>query len=243
MQIGNTWNPLRKVYWTSTLAGVGKIEMPSDCERLFLATALDWNHSGELSGVTSASSVALAADEEAGAVAVEGAYLIITDGTGVNQGVQVQSYDATTKVCTMAEAFSTAPVAGDSYIIAAQLNDMIEAPSLAFVREQFNAMGAPRYWFPYPDYIELFYVPDKVYGVRLEYFADLRRLDTASDLYNAIIRRWAGVLEQGVYVWKLGEDDNRYEREMALFARMMNDIKARDLYMADISYLQRTVQD
>jgi len=53
--------------------------------------------------------------------------------------------------------------------------------------------------------------------LKIVYHADLRRLDTSSNLYDTILRRWADVFEQGVYTWALGEDDNRYEREFQVY--------------------------
>jgi hypothetical protein len=55
--------------------------------------------------------------------------------------------------------------------------------------------------------------------------------DTATGvtIYETILRRWAGLFEQGVYVWKLGEDDDRFSSESQIYYTMLQATAAIDL--------------
>jgi hypothetical protein len=59
------------------------------------------------------------------------------------------------------------------------------------------------------------------------------KLDTESTRYSTILRRWANIFEQGVFVWKLAEDDDRYETENQNYQNMLITLMAHDLYGFD----------
>jgi hypothetical protein len=114
-------------------------------------------------------------------------------------------------------------------------------------RSYSEDQGIPIRYFPFDDpttgYISLEPIPDAVYTVGFTYYADLRRVDLSSSLYTTILRRWAGVFEQGVYVWTLQEDDSRYQAEFQIYDSMLKQLKARDGYMMNESDIVRQVVD
>jgi len=250
MMVNTTWRPLTQTYYTVTDEGVSKYTNPTDLEQHISIELLEYDHSGLLTGVDNASKLyTLAADEDAGTDDVEGKLLLISSGTGANQAVQITAYNTSTKVATGAEAYSTAPIVGDGYLIINKFGRLEYDPS--YRRSDYSYYGdkgVPRQFYPYADatygYVELRPVPDGIYGLKYTYFADLRRVDTSSSLYSTILRRWASVLTQGVYVWTLGEDDDRYEREFQIYDSMLKQLKARDSYMiSDPSSLIRVVYE
>jgi len=72
-------------------------------------------------------------------------------------------------------------------------------------------------------------VPDAVYGIRRRYYADLLKLDTDGTLYSTLLRKWANVFEQGVFVWKLLEDDDRYDTENKIYQQLLVNLQMTDL--------------
>lgn len=250
MLVNTLWRPLIKEYYTVTNEGVSRYSNPSDLEKHITIELLDYDHSGLLTGVDNTSGYyTLAADEDAGTDDCEGKYLVISSGTGVNQAVQIDNYDTATKIATGRAVFDTAPVVGDGYIIANRFKDLTYDPLTRRSQSAYySEKGEPSFYYPYDDstygYIELFTVPDSVYGLKFTYFSDLRRIDTSSALYTTLLRRWAGIFEQGVYVWSLGEDDDRYTREFQIYDSMMKQLKARDGFMmSDPGMLTRQVVD
>jgi hypothetical protein len=236
MLIGKKWRPLETLAWDITKEGVSKYTLPSDYEAIKSVTLLDGDHTGLLTGVDNVTTLAytLAADEDITEEQAVGSYLLITSGTGVKQAVQIDDYSTTTKVVTGAEAFATAPVVGDGYMVVNWQRDLDIQPMVR--REGITyatKTGKPTTCFISADstygHIEMYECADDVYGLRIRYFADLLRLDITGTLYSTLLRRWAGVFEQGVYVWKLGEDDDRYKTEWGVYDSMLRKLAAADL--------------
>lgn len=236
MLIGKKWRPLATVAYRVTKDGVSKYALPSDYEAIISVSIMDGTHSGELTDADNVTNhtYTLAADEDISQDEAEGAYLLITAGTGVNQAVQIDDYSTTTKIATGAEAYATAPVATDDYLICTEQRDLAQEPIrrrdlLTYPINQ----AKPTHFFIGSDstygHIELYKCPDDVYGLQIRYYADLLRLDITGTLYATLLRRWAGVFEQGVYLWKLGEDDDRYGREFQIYNGMLKQLQKADM--------------
>lgn len=246
MSVCRQWTPLITIAYDITSEGTSKYDNPQDLEEYLSVILMDGTHSGALSAVTSTSSVTLATDEDVSEDEAEGKELLITSGTGVDQSVQIGDYNTATKVCTMAEAYGTLCVAADGYLICDDFRELIKKPMYKRNQEQFfGKKEKPTHYFPVADadygYIQLYPVPDDTYGLKKIYFADLRRIDLTATIYSTLLRRWAMVLEQGVYVWKLSEDDDRHAREYQKYQKMLADLRSRDSYDMDIDELQMTV--
>lgn len=237
MQLGKKWRPLIKTDYAITIAGDADYANPSDFEAYRKVRLMSGTHTDTLSAVGSASSVTLKADEDATKVQVDGKWLLITSGTGVNQAKQIKSYVFATKVATMAEAYSTAPITGDGYLLVNNMKGITE-----YTRGIFESLawdwypGTPARFTVIEDatvgFMRLHPVPNAVFGLERTYYADLMKIgltEGATALYSSILRRWAGLFTQGVYVWALGEDDDRYPRENEIYQSMLVQTATDDL--------------
>jgi len=106
--------------------------------------------------------------------------------------------------------------------------------------------GMPTRWTTIPDsgngFLGLYPTPDAVYSYRQRYYADLMEIDLTDQLYSTILRRWAGVLEQGVYVWALDyNDDDRYAAEDGKYQNMLISLMSYDLDGIDHEKLSKAV--
>jgi len=243
MIVSKKWKPLIKTAYDVITPMNPKYPLPADFESVLGITLITGDHTGTLSAVYSATSVMLAADEDATEDEVEGGFLLITLGTGVDQCVQIQAWNETTKIATLTEAFTVTPIVGDSYMLITEMDKLDNVPVNFYVEKNAIDKGTPNSYTIVADptygYILVYPAPKDAAGLRILYFADLRMVDLTSVQYSTILRRWAHVFEQGVYVWSLGEDDDRYEREDAKYWKMLREVRARDGYLQDESDLQR----
>jgi hypothetical protein len=235
MSIGRTWRPLLRTAYDITIAGVSHYANPPDFDSNYSVGYMSGNHSGALDTVTSTSIVDLAAAEDITQAQAEGKWLLITSGTGVDQARIIDDYNTTTKRATMASAFTTLPVTGDGYLVVDSIYSLRDMKSIAlYDRYQHPGIsGTPARYINIPNDttgdLALYPVPDSVGGLQRRYYADLMLVDITSDLYSTILRRWAGVFEQGVYVWKLGEDDDRYPEQNVAYQSMLIALMANDM--------------
>jgi hypothetical protein len=250
MLIGKKWKPLETTGFGVTSSGVSKYSLPSDCEEIKSVSIIKGLHTGLLTAVdnTTLYQYTLAADEDITEDEAVGALLLITSGTGANQALQIDDYSTATKIATCSASFTTAPVSGDGYMICNEQYNLDRQP--IWRRDQITypiQKARPSCFFTGSDatygYMELYKCPDDVYGLQLRYFADLLRISTAGTLFSTILRRWAGVFEQGVYLWKLGEDDDRYSREFQIYDGMLKQLQKSDMEDYYNPNLQITVSD
>lgn len=234
MNIGKTWRPLIKTCYDITKVGVSHYTNPSDYECDYSVGLMTGDHTGVLQTVASTSSVTLAATEDATQTESEGKYLLLTSGAGVDQAQMIDDYSATTKIAAMASAYATLPVAGDGYMIVNSITDLTQISAGLYDQFQYpGKAGTPKRYSFIPNEtigeLALQPVPNAVFGLRRRYYVDLMKLDITGSLYSTILRRWAGVFEQGVYVWKLAEDDDRYTEQNQIYQSMLMAIMGADL--------------
>jgi hypothetical protein len=232
MGIGKTWRPLLRLAYDITKVGVSHYDNPSDFEQDLSVGLMRGTHTGLLGTVTSASEVALALTEDA--TEVEGKYLLLTSGIGVDQAEIVDDYNVSTKVCTMSNAYTVLPEIPVGYMIVNQITDLIKTNIGRYDQFEYPGKpGTPERFIPIINQtvgqVALHPVPNAIYGIRRRYYADLLKLDTDSTLYATLLRDWANVFEQGVYVWKLQEDDDRYTVENQIYQQMLVNLTITDL--------------
>jgi len=235
MNLGKAWKPLLITAYHITKAGVSHYANPSDFSVDFSVGHMTGTHSGALTAVASASVMTLAADEDVTQAFAEGKWLLITSGTGTKQAEQIDDYNATTKVATLRQSLTTAPAAGDGYLIVDSVADLARRPLQLY--DKYMGSGtkaAPTMYFlietaAYGE-IAVYPVPDAVAGLRYKYYADLLKTDLDSALYSTILRRWAGVFTQGAFVWVLQDnDDTRAETEKQVYFGMLANLAAWDM--------------
>lgn len=244
MNIGRTWRPLLKTVYDITVIGVSHYANAADFDSNYSVGYMNGTHTGVLGTVTSTSIVDLAAAEDVTKAQAEGKWLLITSGTGVDQARVIDDYVVATKRATLASAFDTLPVTGDGYIVVDSINPLRDMKSLSLYDRFLHPgiAGTPTKFINVPNDttgdLALYPVPSAVGGLQRRYYADLMLLDTSSTLYSTILRRWAGVFEQGVYVWKLGEDDDRYQEQNQVYQDMLIALMANDLDGVDLEALR-----
>ena len=234
MTIGRKWRPLITTIYKALASGTSHYANPDDYDSEFSAALMRGMHTGNLSGVSTSSVVALEAAEDITQANALGRWLLITSGTGVDQAQQIIRYEFSTKLAYMGAAFTTTPAPADGYLIVTNTQDLRwKHPKLYDKFAHPGSPGIPRAYTNIKNattgYLALYPVPDQVYGLRRRYYADLQRMDTAGTLYITILRRWAGIFEQGVYVWKLGEDDDRFPTELQTYQMMLAALAQADL--------------
>lgn len=247
MGIGKKWKPLDTTIYRVTKVGVSHYDNPVDFEQNASVAIMTGTHTGALSNVASTSVMTLAATEDALQREAEGKYLLITSGTGVNQAEIIDDYNPTTKVVTLAAALTTQPATSDGYMIVNSIKDLVSISADRYDQFQYPGVpGAPLRYAPYTDdtvgKIALHPVPDAVYGVKRRYYQDLMKMDISGTRYSTILRRWANIFEQGVYVWKLGEDDDRYSVENQVYQGQLVALAAHDLEGFDVQKMNQTAQ-
>lgn len=248
---GKKWWSLLKTRYFFLNEGQSIYANPSDFEAHYRIVLLHGNHIGSIASTPSTSVIPLAVDEDASEDDVEGHLLFITSGTGANQAAQVRDFNTTTKVATLGvgEAFDTCPAVSDNYMIVDYSCELVEKTIAA--RDSinwFHQKGTPKIYAPLPSdtygKIEVYPVPDDGYGFQHRYFANLMRIDLTSNLYNLLLRRWQGILTQGVLCWRLSEaSDDRYAGEMQIFTAMLQKLKAEESIGHYDQNLQITVSD
>jgi len=246
---GKKWRSLITTRFDITRAGVSRVSNPTDFETSYDMTLFDGPSRSTLQTAATGTAT-LASSESIVQGDAEGAMLIITSGTGVNQGRQIDDYNASTKVATMAQNWTTTPAAGDGYLIGLYSYEVNKRDIQT--RDRYRLQGLkdrPLEYFPLGSgsegYYELSPTPDKVYGIMRRYYANLLRVDLSASIYNVILRNWAGILTQGVYVWLLsGESDRRYREQEAIYQAMLRELAARELeFHSDNSNLQARITD
>jgi hypothetical protein len=235
MALGRKWRPLLRTACQVTEAHVSKYPNAADYREDFTIGLMSGTRTGLLTGVAvDGSTVTLAVAETVTKADAEGSMLLIASGTGGNQATQIKSYDTATKTATLAEKYATNPVIGDGYLVVSTTKDLHRYPIQIY--EKFTKKGVPGvpdHYVTVPDDsagdTALIPTPDGVYGLERKYFADLLLLDDASPLFTFLLRRWERVFEQGVYVWKLGEDDDRYAGENTVYQGLLQAQMVKDL--------------
>lgn len=234
MNLGKRWKPLESTIYQITKVGVSHYDNPADFEDNASAGIMSGSHTGTLTNVASAQIMTLGIAENATQGEAEGKYLLITSGNGANQAQVIDDYNPSTRVATLQAALTNLPNITDGYIVVNSIDDLTKISNERY--EQYKYPGVPDIPCRYAEIsndtvgqIVLHPVPNAVYGIKRRYFIDLMKLDLSSTRYLTILRRWASVFEQGVYAWKLGEDDDRYTAEYQKYQSMLVALAAHDL--------------
>jgi hypothetical protein len=237
MGLGKTWKPLLHTTFKIASVGLWHYDNPTDFEKYLSVGLMDGTHTGALINVAGAA-MTLSPTENALPRECVGKWLLITSGNGVNQARVIIDYVFATKVATLSSPYYTTPNVLDGYMIVDSIKDLNEIKIERY--DQYKHPGIPGEPVRYAPVVNgtlgklyLHPVPDAVYGLQLRYFIDLMKLDVSSTRYPTILRRWANIFEQGVFVWKLAEDDDRYETENQSYQSMLITLMAHDLYGFD----------
>lgn len=152
--------------------------------------------------------------------------ILITGGSGQASLSQCTAFDSTTLVATVTPNFKTAPSSGSSYLIVTN-EYPVEPGHVAGIDAGRNIMRQRPCSFSQigdEDYGEFIfdYPPDKGYGARLRYYADVGRLDLLGTHIQTLYYKWRNLWTLGIKYKHLSENDdslipdakNDYQREL-----------------------------
>jgi hypothetical protein len=228
--------------------GQSRYSNPADFSSDLSLTILDGSNRGTAQG-GSTSSIQFAASDPSSDSSVVGKGVIILSGTGQGSYSQIISYDSTTKQANVVPNFNTAPAAGSVYMVVDREYPVEQRPifeSDATRQSPINGIADRFYPVGDEDYGEFILNknPDKVYGARLRYYANLMKVDTDSTLMSTLYSRWRDIWIEGVRFKKLDdEDDDRSDGGEDRYRRKLQAIISRETYGMDISNLQDRVTD
>lgn len=236
MNLGREWAFLRRESYLPTTVNVSKIQAPTDFAKLISAQCLDGDRRGTAQAGASTTLTLAAADggTEAG---TEGQMLILTGGTGANQARQIKDFNTSTKVATVDEAWATTPSTDTTYLVATSYQWMDDYP--IYRREELTRpeiLGHPRALYHMADdtsgdfYFDT--VPDKIYGINLHYYSDLRKMDTDTAVdarYSRVLVLLSDLFILGTRIL-LEQDDHRALQDNADFQRKLTQKAAQWLY-------------
>ena len=228
---------------TVTVNGKSRYSCPTDYFADMTIDLLDGNTRGTATG-GAVGSITLASN-----VDVVGSKILIRGGTGVGSMSECTAFDTSTLVATVSPNFATAPVSGSTYTIVDIITRLTEKHRSH--RPNNSSRGNPVEFYPLGDAdygeFELYpvsYTTDgHVFGLLMNYYANLMTLDLAGTLMSTLYQRWRNVWLQGVYAKALDElHDAKTDRQMQIYKFMLQELVAREAYGMDMSNLTGVIE-
>ena len=177
-----------------------------------------------------ATSITLAADFTSETETMQGRWIVITGGTGVDQIRQIVNYDDSTKVVTVDAAWTTNPAVSSTYMI----------PDLH--RKLFDQSKAYHYDYNAAPYdsgmavsgsmhgreIWLDRAPDRAYVIWWDYWADIDRIDVTGTIYLRLIRDYFNIFIEGIAAKVMDRyDEDRAQGQAAKYHSMLEMLTSR----------------
>jgi hypothetical protein len=204
-----------------TIINQSKYSVPSDFDEEVILSILEGDDTGKATAGASTTITLSGTHTD-----VEGNYIFITSGTGVNGLRQVIDYDSTTKVATVDTAWSTNPDATSGYLIATTETELDRENVKLAGALSLNDVGEPTTYMKIREGASEYFIFDKpagaVYGLILRYYVDPNKLDLTSATMTKIYNEWMNALIFGVALQVAVDDDDTkdtklsrlYEREV-----------------------------
>lgn len=182
-----------------------------------------------------ATTITLAADEDASEDEIVGNYIFLTAGTGAAQLRQVSAYNTTTLVATV-PTWTTNPSTDTTYRIISTITELEEdsLESLGVLGSSWS-LGNPSCYAKTIEDGVLYYYLDRpadasTHGLYELYYADPNRVDLTSAVMTRIYNNWQEALTTGVAM-KIAqdEDDNKYKSFKSEFEFAVQRLVAKEL--------------
>jgi len=236
MDEGREWAFLRKTEYTDTTINQSHVQAPTDYIKLISAAILDGTRRNTAQTGAS-SSITLAAADNGGEADTEGKQIAITGGTGDGQARQIIDFNTSTKVATIDQAWTTTPDSTSVYLVVDDSRQLNTKQVWNYTEiQQTHLKDEPTRVYHFADNAEgdfyFDYTPDKIYGVRIDYYSDLRKEDTdtsANPRYARILRLLEQLFVQGVFVWLL-QNDSRQPLELQKYSSLISRQASQFLY-------------
>lgn len=251
---------LQKTAAIALTANQARYQFPSDFSSPISVTLLASSTAGVVQAGGS-NTITLAASDNNTEAYMEGKEIVTTNGS-TSQIRQIVSFDTSTKVATVDQAWSTNPVALDLYMIVEAYDTLREMPIWEHdANYQLSTVGYPSVYYPegekasgqtaatYSGGFIISQTPDATfnYAIKVRYYMDVMKvdLDTATDpTITVLYRRWRNVFLQGLYAKALqDQDDNRYASEFSVYDRLLKQIQARETYGVDLNDMRMRVSE
>ncbi len=228
--------------------GKSRFDRPSDFMSDLTLVLMDGGKTGTAQG-GSTSTITLEAADNSTENDIVGTEILVTSGTAKSSFSQATALDTGTKVVTVNPNFAVAPVNLDKYMVVDAYYDITESPVFQADRVvNPTRLERPLYYSPIGDDDNGEFIfntaPDKEYGLRMRYYADLQKVDLTSTLMTSLYRRWRSVFVYGVRAKELElRDDDRAAQANAYYRQLLNTLVLRETYGVDMSSLQVGVVD
>lgn len=178
---------------------------------------------------------------------VTGKDILITSGTGQASLSQCTAYDPTTLVATVTPNFTVAPGSGSTYLIVTQEHPVLPGHVGEVDRGRILVKNRPTTFSQIgdEDYGEFVFnsAPDKAYGARLRYYADIGRLDLAGTHIQTLYYKWRNLWLMGIRWKEYAENDDSNSMEAKSDYKAELGILRADQYGMDLNQMQATVMD
>lgn len=227
--------------------GESRYSYPSSFASDISITLLDGSRTGTAQA-GSVNNITLAAAESAGDSDLIGKEIIITSGTGIGSLAQILTYSSSTKVATVSPDFQTAPDSSSTYMIIDTEYPLEQRPISDYAHSHKTYLNMPDKYFPLgdEDYGEFILncPPDKLYGARIRYYANIMTLDNADTMYSTLMQQWRNIWLQGILYRRLRDaNDDRSNDEFTKYRGELQSLVNREKYGTDLSFLRDTVTD
>jgi hypothetical protein len=210
-----------------TVRGQQRYAIPEDHNQSLSLYLLDgpdeWRGTAQAG---TASSITLASSFSESDDVLAGKWMILTGGTGPGQYRQITAYNNTTKVVTPDTDWTTTPTSSTTYLIAntryCLYPDNFDEVYSRFQSSEPN-VSLPRRCAIFNQEFYLQPTPDKsTYGLVHHYYADLSKVDEASNLFIQLLREWRSLWIQGVAAYTAQEyDDERFPAFWSMYQGML----------------------
>lgn len=236
---------LKSLYTSSvtvTVNGKSRYSCPTDYFSDMTMDLLDGTTRGIATG-GAVGSITLATSVDA-----VGSQILISSGTGVGSMSQCTAFNTSTLVATISPNFTTAPVNGSTYTVIDSIHRLNETPR--YMMPSTTERGMSEYFYPLGDAdygeFELHPIPytsdGHVFGLKMNYYANLLTLDLAGTLMATLYQNWRNVWLLGVTSKALAElNDSRVENANKEYRFALQSLVARESYGMDLSNIQIVV--
>lgn len=206
-----------------TTTGIQRYTIPTDLETLKNIEILD-SDSRDTAQAGTANTITLASADSEVAEGRIGREIVLLEGTGSGQRRTIILYNETTKIATVDSIWTTNPDSTTKYGIISAYIPIVIGTDYEF--NQFRdrtVRGRPKKAMLYNGEIYLTPVSDQTYGMIINYWINIQRLDKNSTAYTRMLRDWRLLFTQGYYQKSLqSEDDARYTSELPVYLNMIS---------------------
>lgn len=227
--------------------GQSRYSMPADFSSDLTLTLLD----GDVSGIAQnggAGSVTLALGTNFSEAELLGRGILITSGTGKGAYGQITAYDPVTRIALVTPNFGSSPALNSGYMIVSRECDIDQKHVGQYANYKRLPVGEPRVYFPVGDEDFGEFItdapPDKLYGARLRYYANIMKIDNVSTLMSTLYMQWRNFWIKGIE-WKYLEenDHQRADKAEGQYRQQVAEIRLTQEYGKDLSGLMMHVPD